>query len=71
MPGFLCGGTMWTDLWVALALVMVLEGVLPALSPRFYRKTMINIVQMDSRSLRMTGLVSMVIGAVWLYFIKH
>lgn len=62
---------MWSDLWVALALLLVLEGVLPALSPRNYRKAMLNVVQLDDRSLRTTGLVLMVVGAILVYWLKH
>ncbi len=62
---------MWTDLWAALALVMVIEGLLPALSPKSYRKAMFAMMQMNERSLRTTGLVSMIAGAVFLYLIKH
>jgi len=62
---------MWSDLWVALALLLVLEGVLPALSPRNYRKAMLSLVQLDDRSLRTAGLVLMVIGAVLVYGLKH
>lgn len=62
---------MWSDLWSALALVMVIEGLLPALSPHTYRKAMFTMMQLNERSLRLTGLASMVGGAVFLYLIKH
>lgn len=62
---------MWSELWGALALVMVIEGLLPALSPRFYRKAMFAVMQMNERSLRITGLASMIAGALFLYLIKH
>jgi uncharacterized protein YjeT (DUF2065 family) len=62
---------MWSDLWSALALVLVIEGLLPALSPKSYRKAMFAMMQLDLRSLRVTGLVSMIAGAVFLYLIKH
>jgi uncharacterized protein YjeT (DUF2065 family) len=62
---------MWSDLWVALALLLVLEGVLPALSPRNYRKAMLSLVQLDDRSIRSAGLVLMVAGAVMVYWLKH
>lgn len=62
---------MWTDLLAALALVMVIEGLLPALSPHSYRKAMLTMSGMDERVLRITGLVSMVAGAVFLYLIKN
>ena len=60
-----------TEFWAALALVMVIEGLLPAISPRHYRKAMLNMAQMDSRSIRITGLVSMIAGALFLYFLKN
>ncbi|MDH5361654.1 MAG: DUF2065 family protein, partial [Gammaproteobacteria bacterium] len=29
---------MWQDLWVALALVMVIEGLIPFINPKGYRR---------------------------------
>lgn len=62
---------MWIDLWAALALVLVIEGLLPALSPGAYRKAMLAMIKMDERALRITGLVSMIVGAGLLYLIKN
>ncbi|MFO7593970.1 MAG: DUF2065 domain-containing protein [Pseudomonadota bacterium] len=62
---------MWMDLWAALALVLVIEGLLPALSPDSYRRAMLTMIRMDARSLRITGLVSMIAGAALLYLIKN
>jgi uncharacterized protein YjeT (DUF2065 family) len=61
----------WSELWSALALVMVIEGLLPAISPRSYRKAMLSMAQMDSRSIRITGLVTMIAGALFLYLLKN
>lgn len=62
---------MWDDLWVALALLMVIEGVLPSASPRLFRQAIFNVARMDDRALRTGGLISMVLGAVILYFLRH
>ena len=62
---------MWEDLWAALALVLVLEGILPALSPKAFRKSLVTMAQLHSRSIRTAGLVSMILGAVALYLVKH
>ncbi len=62
---------MWSDLWAALALVLVVEGLMPAISPRGYRNTMIQVTRMDDRSLRGVGLASMILGALLLYLIRH
>lgn len=63
--------TMWHDLGVALCLVMVIEGLLPFASPERWRMAMQTMGQMDNRSLRIMGLVSMLIGAGLLTLINH
>ncbi len=57
-------------LLTAVALVLVIEGLMPALSPRHFRQTMLSISQMDDRVLRSIGLISMSAGALLLYFFK-
>jgi hypothetical protein len=59
------------ELWVALSLMLVLEGLLPALSPGMFRQAMLQMAQLDDRALRQAGLVSMILGAVILYFLKN
>jgi hypothetical protein len=59
------------ELWVALSLMLVIEGLLPALSPRLFRQLMLQMAQMDERALRISGLISMTLGAVILYFLKN
>ena len=60
----------WHDLWVALALVLVIEGILPFLSPAALRRNYAQIIQMDDRTLRIFGLASMVAGVVLLSLLK-
>jgi uncharacterized protein YjeT (DUF2065 family) len=61
---------MWHDILVALALMLVIEGILPFLNPAGIRKALIMMAQMDDRQLRFGGLTSMIIGVVLLYLIK-
>lgn len=61
---------MWHDLLVALALVMVIEGVLPFLNPAAMRKMMQAVVELSDHSLRVGGLISMMLGVVTLYLLK-
>jgi uncharacterized protein len=61
---------MWHDLWVALALLLVLEGIWPFLSPDTMRQMLLMLVQQDNRSLRISGLISMISGVVLLYFVN-
>ncbi len=55
---------MWQDLWAALALVLVIEGILPFISPGSMRNAMQQMAQMDDKALRITGLISMIAGLV-------
>lgn len=61
---------MWHDLLVALALMMVIEGVLPFLNPKAMRKMLEALREMDDRSFRIGGLISMVLGVVTLYLVN-
>lgn len=60
----------WRDLWTALALVMVIEGIMPFLSPHSLRKALVQIAQMDDKTLRWAGLASMVLGIVVLNLVR-
>ncbi|HHH48590.1 MAG TPA: DUF2065 domain-containing protein [Gammaproteobacteria bacterium] len=62
---------MWQDLFSALALVLVIEGLLPFLTPAGYRKAMISMLQMDDRKLRVMGLSSMLAGLFFLYLVRN
>ncbi len=61
---------MWHDLLVALALVMIIEGILPFLNPKGMRRVMRMMSEMEEKTLRMTGLISMLVGVAALYLIN-
>lgn len=61
---------MWHELLVAVALLLVLEGVLPFLNPGALRRTLMQISQLNDSTLRFAGLTSMVIGCLLLYLIR-
>lgn len=60
----------WNDLFAALALMLIFEGILPFLNPDRYRKMLEMMEQISNSQLRTMGLVVMVIGAVLLTFIR-
>ncbi len=62
---------MANELLAAFALVLVLEGILPFVSPRTVRKVWENISTMSDQALRIFGLVSMVVGVLLLTFIRQ
>ncbi|QIK38199.1 DUF2065 domain-containing protein [Caldichromatium japonicum] len=61
---------MWHDLWVALALVMIIEGIWPFLSPSSFRRVLAMVVLESERALRIAGLISMLVGVGLLYLVN-
>lgn len=61
---------MWDSLAAAIALLLIIEGILPFLSPAGLRRTLTRMTQMGDRALRIGGLVSMLLGLGLLYFVR-
>ena len=53
---------MTASLLIALALMLVLEGVLPFLAPGLWRETFRRLVALSDGQIRFVGLTSMLIG---------
>ena len=62
---------MWHDLGVALALVLVLEGIFPFVNPGALRRAAAALSAIGDRPLRAAGLASMVLGLLLLYLINR
>jgi hypothetical protein len=60
----------WNDLWAAFALYLVLEGVMPFGNPGGLKRALGQLSQLDDRTLRVAGFLSMMAGAVLLYFVR-
>ena len=54
----------WLDLMRALSLVMVIEGILPFLSPTRSREVFTRLSGFNDRALRSLGFLSMVAGLI-------
>ncbi|MEQ8496127.1 MAG: DUF2065 domain-containing protein [Gammaproteobacteria bacterium] len=61
---------MLTDLFAAIALMLVLEGISPFLSPARFREALQSAARLDDRVLRLLGLASMVAGVAILYMVR-
>lgn len=57
------------DLLNALALLLVIEGILPFAHPAGVRRTLLQLAELDDRALRIAGLVSMALGLGLLYWV--
>jgi uncharacterized protein len=56
------------NVWLAaVALMLVIEGVLPFTAPRVWRETFRTLIQMTDGQLRFAGLASMGIGLAILF----
>jgi hypothetical protein len=60
----------WQDLWAAVALYLVLEGLMPFANPGGMKRALARLAELDERTLRIAGLVSMIAGAMLLYFVR-
>ncbi|MFG6455400.1 DUF2065 domain-containing protein [Roseateles sp. BYS96W] len=57
-----------TELLAALALVLVIEGALPLISPARWREVFTRVLAMSDGQIRFIGLVSVLLGtAGWLW----
>lgn len=61
---------MWQDWLVALALVLVIEGLMPLLHPSGMRRAMMVVASLSDGQLRIMGAASMLVGLAALYVIN-
>jgi len=59
------------SLLTALALVLVVEGLLPFLAPRLWRESFRKLVELTDGQLRFVGLVSIAVGLVGFWLIRN
>lgn len=59
------------SLWAALALVLVVEGLLPLLAPKVWRDSFRKLVQLTDGQLRFIGLVSIALGFAGYWLVRN
>jgi uncharacterized protein YjeT (DUF2065 family) len=60
----------WHVLALAIGLVFIIEGIVPFLYPARWRRLVQQLAATDDRTMRMTGLFSMLLGLGLLYLIN-
>ena len=55
---------------IGLALMLVIEGIMPFLFPAQWRETFRRLVQLSDGQLRFIGMTSMLAGLLLLYWVK-
>jgi uncharacterized protein len=60
----------FSDLLAALALFLVVEGIIPFLNPTGLKRTLEKLVTLGDREMRIAGLSSMIVGVVILFLVR-
>jgi uncharacterized protein YjeT (DUF2065 family) len=63
-------GLDWTDLCAALAIVCIIEGVMPFINPTGTKRLLSRIAALQDRDMRIAGLISMVLGLTILFLVR-
>ena len=56
------------ELVFALSVFLILEGLLPFISPKFYKFLLAQMLNTDENSIRITGLILIIIGVILMNF---
>jgi hypothetical protein len=60
----------WTEILTALALVLIIEGMVPFVGPSKYRQIVSQMAMLSDNHLRTVGLVVMIAGVVLLFLAR-
>jgi len=60
----------WQGILTAIALLLVIEGMLPFVGPKAYKQLVAQIARLGDNQLRTFGLTSMIAGLVLLFFVR-
>ncbi|MDG1687661.1 MAG: DUF2065 domain-containing protein [Gammaproteobacteria bacterium] len=60
--------TLLGSLFIATALMLVIEGIMPFINPVMFRRSLIQLIGMSDQTLRIIGLLSMCFGLGLLYW---
>lgn len=61
---------MWQDIVTAFALYLIIEGMIPFVGPRRFRRTVEQLGKLSDNNLRMMGLVAMAAGLLLLFIAR-
>lgn len=61
--------TLLGSLFTATALMLVIEGIMPFINPTVFRRSLLQMIEMSDRTLRIIGLFSMCFGLGLLYWV--
>lgn len=60
----------WTEILTAVALVLVIEGMVPFIGPGKYRQIVAQMSELSDNHLRTVGLIVMIVGLALLFVVR-
>ena len=61
---------MWQDILTAFSLYLILEGMIPFVSPKRFRRTVEQIAKLGDNNVRIAGLLAMAAGLLMLFIVR-
>jgi len=61
---------MWKELFIAFALLLVMEGIMPFINPNAWRNSLLKVSELNNNTVRLIGFLSMMSGVILLYLIQ-
>lgn len=65
----MAGRLMWQEIGIAFSMLLVIEGIIPFLYPQRWKNMAQALAQIDNQSMRLMGLMSMLLGTGLLYLV--
>lgn len=59
----------FNELFIAISLVLILEGLLPFISPSLFKRITLQILEINESSIRIMGLFLIILGVLIINFI--
>jgi|TARA_B100001765_G_scaffold197696_1_gene148541 hypothetical protein len=57
------------ELFIAISLVLILEGLIPFISPSLYKRTLLQMLEISESSIRIMGLFLIILGVIIINFV--
>jgi uncharacterized protein YjeT (DUF2065 family) len=61
---------MWKEFFIAFALLLVIEGIMPFINPNVWRNSLLKVSELNNNTVRLIGFLSMMSGVILLYLIQ-
>ena len=57
------------ELFIAIGLVLIFEGLIPFISPSLYKRTLLQMLEISESSIRIMGLFLIILGVIIINFV--